>query len=78
MQIRRLFITIAIAAALFTPQILLAQTQENHFDKNNPYTQLLPQPKDVTYDLNAKPFVLDKNTVIVIVYNIIGVNNIAT
>ena len=64
MQIRRLLSTIAIAAALVYPQILLAQTQENHFDKNNPYTQLIPQPKSVTYDLNAKPFVLDKNTVI--------------
>lgn len=64
MQIRRLFITIALAAALVYPQILLAQTQENHFDKNNPYTQLIPQPRSVTYDLNAKPFVLDKNTVI--------------
>ncbi|MBP5518484.1 MAG: beta-N-acetylhexosaminidase [Bacteroidales bacterium] len=65
MQIRRLLSTIAIAAALMLPQILLAQEAENHFDKNNPYTQLLPQPKSVTYDLNAKPFVLDKNTVIV-------------
>ena len=65
MQIRRLLSTIAIAAALMLPQILHAQEAENHFDKNNPYTQLIPQPKSVTYDLNAKPFVLDKNTVIV-------------
>ena len=65
MQIRRLFTTIALAAALFSPQFLLAQEAENHFDKNNPYTKLIPQPKSVTYDLNAKPFVLDKNTVIV-------------
>lgn len=62
---RRLITSIAIAAALLAPQLLSAQTEENKFDKNNPYSQLIPQPKSVTYDLNAKPFVLDKNTFIV-------------
>ena len=52
MHSRRLIISIAVAAALLAPQLLFAQTTENKFDKNNPYTQLIPQPKDVSYTEN--------------------------
>ena len=63
---RRLITSIAIAAALLAPQLLSAQTEENKFDRNNPYTQLIPQPKsNGNLDEKYKPFVLDKNTVIV-------------
>lgn len=64
MNIRRFLTIIAFAAALAAPRFVSAQANENKFDGNNPYTQLIPQPNSVTYDLNAKPFVLDKNTVI--------------
>ena len=63
MQIRRLLSTIAIAAALMLPQILHAQEAENHFDKNNPYTQLIPQPEFNGNLVGEKAFVLDKNTI---------------
>ncbi|MBR6464976.1 MAG: beta-N-acetylhexosaminidase [Bacteroidales bacterium] len=62
---RRLITSIAVAAALLAPQLLFAQTTENKFDKDNPYTQLIPQPKEVSYYPESKPFVLDKNTFIV-------------
>ena len=64
MHSRRLIISIAIAAALLAPQLLFAQTTENKFNKDNPYTQLIPQPQTVNYNLNVRPFVLTENTVI--------------
>ena len=61
---RRLITSIAVAVALLAPQLLYSQKTENKFDKNNPYTQLIPQPKAAYSDLTKKPFVLDKNTII--------------
>ena len=62
---RRLITSIAIAAALFAPQLLFAQKTVNKLDKDNPYTQLIPQPKEVICNLDANPFVLQKNIKIV-------------
>ena len=70
MFIRRLYTFITAFAVMFVSGAAYAQdaqktdSREFAFNKDNPYTQLIPQPKSVTYDLNAKPFVLDKNTVI--------------
>ena len=70
MFIRRLYTFITALAVMFVSGAAYAQdaqktdSREFAFNKDNPYTQLIPQPKSVTYDLNAKPFVLDKNTVI--------------
>ena len=65
MNIRRFLTIIAFAAALAAPRFVYAQTNENKFDGNNPYTQLIPQPKDVYYDLNSPCFVLKKDVRVV-------------
>ena len=65
MNIRRFLTIIAFAAALAAPRFVYAQTNENKFDGNNPYTKLIPQPKDVYYDLNSPCFVLKKDVRVV-------------
>lgn len=69
MFIRRLYIFITALAVMFVSANAIAQNSNESkttiaFDKGNPYTQLIPQPQTVNYNLNVRPFVLTENTVI--------------